>query len=105
MEYINNEDEIRTSIKAKNYIIDIINANIKKFDENNFNENWGIKIDYLCVINAQILFRELKKGGFDFNTVKKEWAEMGFLERNSQGRYVHGTQVRNTKGTFVRLKF
>lgn len=104
VEYINNSDEIKTSIKAKNYIISIINANYKRFDENNYGECWGIKTEYFCAINNEILFRELKKGGFDFNTVKKEWSEMGFLEKNSQGRYVHNTQVRNEKGTFVKLR-
>ncbi len=102
-EFINNKDDIKTSIKAKNYIINVINANEKRFSENNYGENWGIISEYYCTINSEILFRELKKGGFEFNTVKKEWAEMGFLSRNSQGRYIHNTQVRSLKGTFVRL--
>lgn len=103
-EYINDEKEIKTSVKAKNYIINVINANEKRFADINYGESWGIIADFnVCSINAEILFRELKKGGFEFNTVKKEWAEMGFLEKNSQGRYIHNTQVRSRKGTFVRL--
>lgn len=102
-EYINNKDDIKTSIKAKNYIINIINANAKRFDEHNYGECWGVKTEFVCTINAEILYRELKKGGFEFNTVKKEWAEMGFLEKNLAGKYVHQTTVRSEKGTFVRL--
>ena len=103
-EYINNKNEIKTSIKAKEYIINIINANWRKFDENNFNEWWGRKDEWYCTINAQILFRELQKGGYDFNTVKKEWAEEGFLEKNSQDKFIFQTTVNSKKGNYVRLK-
>ena len=103
-EYVNDKDDIRTAIKAKEYIIGIINANWKRFDEVNYGECWGMKDNFYCTINAQILYRELAKGGFEFNTVKKEWADMGFLEKNSQDRYIHNTKVRNEKGNYIKLK-
>ena len=62
-----------------------------------------MKTETFCMINSEILFRELKKGGFEFNTIKKDWADMGFLDKNSQGRYIHNTQVNKNKGTYVRL--
>lgn len=110
-EYINNKNEIKTSVKAKEYIISIINANTKKFSENNYGEQWGEiretwkendKI-FKFVFNAQILQRELLKGGFEFNTVKKEWADEGFLEKNSQGKFVHCTTINKEKGSYVIL--
>lgn len=104
VEYVNDKDEIKTSIKAKEYIVSIINANWKRFDDVNYGECWGEKTDYCCTINAQILYRELAKGGFEFNTVKKEWAESGFLIKNSQDRYIHNTKVRNEKGNYIKLK-
>lgn len=104
VEYVNDRDEIKTSVKAKEYIVSVINANWKRFDEQNYGECWGIKDDWGCTINAQILYRELLKGGFEFDTVKKEWAEMKFLEPNSQGKFTHQTTVRKEKGTYVRLK-
>ena len=103
-EYINNKNEIKTSVKAKEYIIGIINANIKRFDESNYGEYWGYKDEYHCTINAQILFRELAKGGYEFNTVKQEWANEGFLEKNSQGKFIHQTTVRKEKGNYIKLK-
>ena len=102
-EYINDKDEIKTSVKAMNYILDIIASNPKKFDSNSYGEYWGNKEGIVCSINLQILIRELKKGGFEFNTVKKDWADMKFLEPNSQGRYTHNTTVKGQKGTFVFL--
>ena len=102
-EYVNDKDEIKTSMKAKEYIISIISANYKKFEDYNYGECWGMKTDFYCMINAQILFRELEKGGYEFNTVKKEWAEMKFLELNTQGRYIHQTTVRKEKTNYIRL--
>lgn len=104
LDLVNDKDEILTSIKSKEYIIDIINANWKKFDENNYGECWGKKNDEYVVINAQILYRELEKGGYEFNTIKKEWAEMNFLQKNNQDRFIHYTTIRNEKGHYVVLK-
>jgi hypothetical protein len=109
---VNDRDEIRTSIKAKEYIISIINANPSRFNINNYGEVWGeIREAYeendkifRVVINAQILNRELKKGGFEFETIKKEWADMDFLEKNSAGRYTHQTTLNKEKGIYIVLK-
>lgn len=103
-EYVNDKDEIKTAIMAREYIINIINANYKKFDDIGYGEIWGIKDEWSCTFNVEILKRELFKGGFEFNTVKKEWADMDFLEKNTQGKFIHHTTVRNEKGAFVRLK-
>ena len=104
MEYVNDKNEIKTSIKAMEYITSIINANWKKFEDNNYGECWGMKNDFYCIINAQILYRELEKGGFEFNTIKKEWAQSGFLELNSQDKFIHQTTVRKEKGAYIKLK-
>lgn len=111
IEYVNDKDEIRTSIKAKEYIINVINANRGKFEENRYGEQWGEiregwkdndKI-YKFVFNAQILQRELAKGGYEFNSVKKEWAVDGFIEKNSQGKFVHCTTINRERGSYIIL--
>lgn len=107
-EYINDKDEIKTSIKAKNYITDIINANRKRFEEVNYGEIWGkfkaVNTTYnLCYFNAEILKRELTKGNFEFDSVKKEWAEMNFLLKNKADRYIHRTTVFSEYGNYIVL--
>lgn len=112
VEYINDKDEIKTSVKAKEYIISIINANENKFKENYYGECWGKVREgfkgnekiYLFIFNFEILQRELLRGGFEFDTVKKEWADMDFLEKNSQGRFIHQTTLNKQKGNFIILK-
>jgi len=104
IEYVNDKDEILTCMRAKEYIISHLNANSKRFDDNGYGEIWGMKDQYYYKINAEILMREMKKGGYHFDTVKKEWAEMDFLELNSQGRYYHNTKIRQEKGNYIYLK-
>lgn len=112
VEYVNDKDEIRTCMKAKEYIINIINANKSKFQENYYGECWGKVKEgfsgndrvYRFLFNAQILQRELLKGGYEFDTVKKEWADIGFLEKNSVGRFIHQTTINKEKGNYIILK-
>ena len=110
-EYVNDRNEIKTSMKAKEYIISVINANSNKFGDNLYGECWGKIIPehngdettYRFLFNAQILYRELEKGGFEFNTVKKDWADEGFLKPNSQGKYIHQTTINREKGSYIML--
>lgn len=101
-EYINDKNDIKTSIKAKEYIKNIIDINTSKFDKN-FGEQWGTFKEDLCYINVEILSRELLKGGYEFDSVKKEWAETEFLIKNSADRYIHQIQTENKKGKYVVL--
>ena len=103
-EYINDKEEVKTAVKAKEYILDVIDINAKRFEEvQNYSEQWGAIYDTYCMINASILKRELRKAGFEFETVKKDWAEMNFLITSTNGRYVHQTTANGKKGTYVRL--
>lgn len=103
-DYINDKENVKTCIQAKRFILDIIDINRKRFEETqNYSECWGAIYDTHCMINASILKRELQKGGFEFETVKKDWAEMNFLITNSAGRYTHQTTASGKKGTYVRL--
>lgn len=111
VEYVNDKDEIKTAMKAKEYITSVINANQSRFNENNYGECWGKVAKgykdeeqiFKFWFNSQILQRELLKGGYEFDTVKKEWAEMGFLEKNSVGRFTHQTSINCEKGIYVLL--
>ncbi|MEG2831911.1 MAG: DUF927 domain-containing protein [Bacilli bacterium] len=104
-EFINDKDEIKTSLKAYEYLIDKININEKKFSEykNGYGEIWGLKTDYNCSINKEVLVDLLKKGNFEFDSIKKEWVESGFLKKNSQGKYYSQTSVNGQKGNFVNI--
>lgn len=101
--FINDKEEIETWRSAYDYLLNVISANIKKFDQDNNSEFWGMLTDYYCKINKSILERELKKGGFEFDSLKRAWANKGILEKNSQGRYFNSTKVYGSKGLYVTI--
>lgn len=104
--FVNNKEEIETWRKAYQTFISIIGTNHKRFDCDNNGELWGRKDDYVCIIDKTILERELRKHGFEFDSIKREWANRGLLEKNSQNKYVRNTKVNGAKGyyAFINLK-
>ena len=56
------------------------------------------------MVNKGILVRELQKGGFEFDSIKKDWDKNEILERNSQGRYATYTKIGNyPKAYYVQI--
>ena len=104
IDFVNDKEDIETWRNAYEYLLSIISVNSGKFLKSTFsNEVWGEKFDSYCKINKDILERELKKGNFEFDSVKKEWFAQGLLEKNSQGRYYGVTTVNGEKANFVHI--
>lgn len=101
--FINDKEEIETWRNAYEYLLSVVSINKKRFDELNGGEIWGKSTDFWFTISKPILDRELKKGGFEFDSLKRAWASNGILEKNSQGRYVKNTKVYGSKGLYVTI--
>lgn len=101
--FINNREEIETWRSAYEYLLSIVSVNSKRFDELNNGEIWGKLTDFWFVISKPVLERELKKGGFEFDSLKRTWADKGLLEKNSQDRYCKSTKVYGKKGLYVTI--
>ena len=104
--FLTSSDEVDTSIRGWNWLIDFIGANQKRFSElDNHAEIWG-KIEEekgTCYINKTVLVEKMSEKGFEFEALKKKWAERGQLLKSSQGRYMHQTKVQGIKGNYVKL--
>ena len=101
--FINDREEIETWRNAYEYLLSVVSINKKRFDELNGGEIWGKSTDFWFIISKPILDRELKKGGFEFDSLKRAWSSNGILEKNSQGRYVKNTKVYGSKGLYVTI--
>lgn len=101
--FINDKSEIETWRKAYETFINIIATNHKRFDCDNNSEFWGRKDDFSCTINKNVLEREMRKQGFEFDSIKKAWANKGLLERNSQGKFYKATKVNGIKGYYYTI--
>ena len=87
--------------------IDIINATTIS-SEMNVIEALTESIDKSFVImenyeNDDLSSFSIFQEGKILDTVKKEWAEIGFLKINSQGRYIHNTTINKEKGAYIIL--
>lgn len=99
--FINDKEEIETWRNAYEYLISLIAVNSKRFEEQNNGEIWGRKEEFFCIINKSILIRELSKANFEFDSIKKAWADHDLMQKNSQNKYVWCTKVNGNKGYYI----
>ena len=104
-EYLASEKSVNTADRAFTWLCNWINKNDARFDDSTDNngEVWGRIDKDAALINKNVLTDCMSKAGFEFDAVKNAWAENGLLIKNSQGRFVHGTRVGRTKGTFIKI--
>ena len=59
-----------------------------------------------CFVNKVKLEQVLNENGYSFDAVKKEWDKLGYLKKNSQGRYYHYTSAGDgQKANYVKICF
>ena len=51
-----------------------------------------------------MLEQELAKMNFDFGSLKKGWDKMGYIIKNTAGRYSHQTRVNGIMGRYVKIQ-
>ena len=96
--------EIDITRRAWEYTVNMIAANASKFSPDTYGEIWGrIDNDEFVFVNKTILVRELSNAGFEFDAVKRKWAEQGWLVKNSAGRLLHQTKCGGIKANYIKL--
>lgn len=109
--YLKTERDVDVSERAYSYICGVIAANVTKFISKDpdmpsrpaSSEIWGSLNGGVCTFNKVKLEERLKEGGFDFDAVKKKWADKGYLERTTQQRFIHKDSYGGVKAYSVRL--
>ena len=101
---------VDTSERSFQYILNVIAQHEANFDTA---YSADVKIDmwgrayyteHFVMFNKEILIKELRAEGYEFDAVKSKWLEKGYLITNSQGRYYHCTTVSGIKAHFVKLQ-
>ena len=110
-------DAISKANRAMEYVRNMISIHINDFvgfgkdERGNYVEGWGHQpsgrvygklTEHTATINKQVLCDWLDEGGYSFDAVKKQWADNGFLYRNTQGKY-HVNPPRGMTGAFLRV--
>ena len=103
--YLKSATDIDVAERAYKEIIGIIMENEVKFTDDSKTVRWGRMGNTYVVINKSVLVRELQNIGFNFDAVKKKWAEKGYLLKNSNERYASNLMIDGEKGYYVCLKY
>ncbi len=105
-EYLISNKDIDTATRSYEYLINFIARNQVKFEFNQYSmgEMWGRIDGEYIYINKDVLIKELSNVGFEFDAVKRKWANKGYLIKNSQGKMVHQTKCFGIKGNYIKIK-
>lgn len=104
-------DEVSVAERAHTFVMDAIATNSNKFygangtadEDKHSGEVWGRCGTFDVYINKTILCSIMRDQGFEFESVKREWANKGYLRLSTQGRYIHQTKVAGVKANYVCL--
>ncbi len=99
------QDDIDPAERSYREIVGVIMEHEVNFKPDVNTARWGRMGTDSVLINKFVLSRELQSLGFNFDAVKKKWAEKGYLVKSTSGRYANYTKVDNAKDYYVRLKF
>lgn len=111
--YMFSKKEIDNSQRAYELFLDQCEINYTKFgnidatgklNRGMSNEFWGVKSEYEITIVAQKMREILSKNGFSYNKIIKDWAEKGYVEKNSSGKYSTRLSKDGIKANYVTVK-
>lgn len=114
-EFLLTKEEIDVSERAYDYFNDEVLKNLSYFVKNREKggidegaeakrEFWGNIDDSEIMILKSQFEKILNNASFNPNKTMKEWADKGYLIKNSQGRYAHQTTVCGINGNFIKIK-
>lgn len=105
-EFLASNADIDISERAYDFTISMIAKNINRFQTmGNFGEIWGkVEENSYIYINKDVLVSELSNAGFEFDAVKRKWAESGCLIKNSQGKLLHQASCNGVKASYIKIK-
>ena len=102
-EYFNNDEEVSTAERAKEYIIGWIAQNSNKFYAKDYSESLGTAGRDTTFVIAHVLEDTLAAKGFSFDAVKRDWVRSGFIVRSASGRIKDRKGVNGEKPYCIEL--
>lgn len=102
--YMKSRADVDPAERSFEWVTNFIGRNVYRFADDAKGESWG-RIDPTHVlINKDVLIETMAENGFSFDSVKKVWAQRGYLVKNSQGRFHHQRNVNGVTTLFVKIQ-
>jgi uncharacterized protein (DUF927 family) len=102
-EFLFTSGEVDVTERAYKIVMNLIACNVNKFKANENGEIWGKTYEDAVLINNSILSGLMQKENLDLNSMLKAWDIKGYIERNSQGKFVHQTKCFGIKASYIRF--
>ena len=103
--FLKAQTDIDAAERSYREIVGVIMEHEVNFKPDVNTARWG-RMGSTCVeINKTVLVRELQNIGFNFDAVKKKWAEKGYLLKNAYGKYASRASIDGENAYYVCLKF
>lgn len=105
--FLKKESEVSQAERSYRYVVDWIAENEIYFSVLYSGAIYGKVTEEYCLINQTKLCKVLEEEGYNFDAVKKEWAQMGYLEKTPGGKYAFLTTIcgRDTKARYIKIAF
>lgn len=101
-QYLASDTSVSVAERAYSYICDTIAVNINKFYPD-ANQVWGVIEGDTAYINKTTLSELLNDKGYDFEAVKREWENKGYIKRNANGFFRWYKTINKTKSGCIRI--
>ena len=100
------KEEIDVAARAYEWCCNWVAANPTRFQRNQYGELWGKIADdgSYVMVNRNVLADHLERNGYNYTATLRQWDEKGWVERTSQGKFVHSASVYSMRGSFVKIK-
>lgn len=86
-QYLATDQQVSVAERAYSYICDAIAENINKFSADSNSGVWGLAEGDAVYINKSVLSRLLNEEGYDFEAVRREWGQKGYMKKAPDGKY------------------
>ncbi len=104
--YLHSNKTVDAAERAYEWCVSWLAVNRNRFDEIHQNgEIWGKLADDQVYVIKDILAKHLHENGFEYNAVIRKWAEKGYVEVNSEGKYTHVVRMLDSRPRCVKLNF
>ena len=103
--YLQRSKEIDAAEQAFAWCCGWIASNPVRFQRDQYGELWGRIADdgSYAMVNKNILANHLERNGYNYTATLRRWDEKGYIERSSQGRYVHSASVYGVKAGYIKV--
>lgn len=104
---LRDEEEVSQAERAYKFVVNWIAENENFFNVMYSTKLWGKITETHCLVNQNVLSGIMNENGYDFNAVKKEWSENGYLEKTKGNKYAFLTTIagKSTKARYVKILF